>query len=106
MVTMNRDDYNIDRKTITGWETEAEERAYLKGRDDEERVLIDFIKNWNGNTNSHMGQLLHDKINMKITKHDMVECPSCRGFKIKLNQSPAGQQERCDECNGAGFIIT
>jgi hypothetical protein len=51
-----------DYKEITGFETPSELAAYEKGREHEEKTIVKFIENWNGETNSHLGQLLADKL--------------------------------------------
>ena len=44
--------------------------AYEKGRLHEETVLLKWIKDWDGSTNSAMGELLKDKFNqLNKTKH-------------------------------------
>lgn len=56
-----------DFKEVTGFDTQVELAAYEKGREDEKAVLIKFIKNWSGKTNSHVGQLLYSKfIELKL----------------------------------------
>lgn len=51
-------------KDITGFQTPAELTAYEKGRNDEEKVMVKFIGDWQPNeTNSVIGQLLADKNN-------------------------------------------
>ena len=50
-------------KEITGFQTPSELAAYEKGRNDEEKVMVKFIGDWQPNeTNSVLGQLLADKI--------------------------------------------
>lgn len=51
-----------DFKTITGFDTPAEFEAYEKGREHEEAVLLKFIENWKGETNSLLGGLLARKV--------------------------------------------
>ena len=46
----------------TGFYTLAEWSAYELGREHEQRVIIQFIKDWDGNTNSAAGQILNDKL--------------------------------------------
>ena len=51
-------------KEITGFQTPSELAAYEKGRNDEEKVMVKFIGDWQPNeTNSVIGQLLADKNN-------------------------------------------
>lgn len=61
--------YRVDpeMKKITGHDTLAEWAAYDLGREHMERVMIQFVEEWDGSTNSHFGELL-----MKKTKeiHD------------------------------------
>lgn len=45
-----------------GFKTDEELTAYEKGRSDEQKVLEEWIKKWNGETNSSLGKLLMDKI--------------------------------------------
>jgi hypothetical protein len=47
---------------ITGFRTLAEMAAYEKGQEHREAVLIGFIKEWDGSTNSIFGKILHDFI--------------------------------------------
>lgn len=47
---------------ITGFATLAEWRAYDLGKEHEELLFMRFIKNWNGTTNSQVGQALYDKM--------------------------------------------
>lgn len=49
-----------EHKKITGFNTPEESIAYDKGREDEETVLINWIINWDGSTNSRLGQILYD----------------------------------------------
>lgn len=48
-------------KEITGWNTPEEWCAYEKGRQDEADVIEEWIKNWDGTTNSAIGSLLIEK---------------------------------------------
>lgn len=48
-------------RKITGFNTPEERKAYEEGRDDEQKVLIDFIRNWKGATNSGLGEILYNK---------------------------------------------
>ena len=50
-----------DFKEVTGFNTPEELSAYEKGREHEGRVIVDWIKKWNGKTNSVMGQILYNK---------------------------------------------
>lgn len=59
----------LEHYKITGFDTPEEWRAYEKGRTDEETVLVDWIKKWNGGANSSLGKILHDKI-IELDKHD------------------------------------
>lgn len=43
-----------------GWNTDAEWLAYEKGREDEEKVLLEFVNKWDGKNNSAMGTSLHN----------------------------------------------
>lgn len=52
-----------EHKLITGWDTPEESYAYDKGRMDEESVIIKWIENWDGATNSSLGTLLIKKFN-------------------------------------------
>ena len=58
-----------DYKEITGFETPSELAAYEKGREHEQKTIVKFIENWNGETNSGLGQLLADKLKSN-TKND------------------------------------
>ena len=59
-----------DYKQVTGFNNPAELAAYEKGRLHEETVLLKWIKDWDGSTNSAMGELLKDKFNqLNKTKH-------------------------------------
>jgi hypothetical protein len=53
---------SLPAKGITGFNTMAEYEAYNKGRADEEKVILKFIEEWNGETNSEMGSLLASKL--------------------------------------------
>lgn len=48
-------------KKITGFDTPAERKAYEEGREDEAKVIFDFIRKWDGKTNSGLGEMLDDK---------------------------------------------
>lgn len=48
-------------KEAYGFDTAAEYTAYEKGRDDEQEVIVKWITEWDGSTNSSMGQILWDK---------------------------------------------
>ncbi len=47
---------------ITGFHTPEEWSAYMKGQENMESVIWQFINNWKGETNSRMGQLLAEKV--------------------------------------------
>jgi hypothetical protein len=51
-----------ENKEITGFWTVAEWAAYDQGREHGELIYYNFIKNWDGSTNSGMGQILNDLI--------------------------------------------
>ena len=46
-----------------GFKTDAEWLAYEKGKQDEETLILKFISEWNGETNSRLGELLTKKVN-------------------------------------------
>jgi hypothetical protein len=48
-----------DYKEITGFYSPAERLAYEQGRAHEEEVIFNYIKSWNGHTNSALGELLY-----------------------------------------------
>ncbi len=50
-----------EMKEITGFSTNEEYHAYEKGREDEQEVMMKFIENWDGSTNSAAGELLDKK---------------------------------------------
>ena len=50
------------------FETPAELEAYEKGREHEEKTIVNFIQNWNGETNSVIGKLLADKVQAENEK--------------------------------------
>lgn len=56
----NKESIFKDFKEVTGHNTPAELRAYEKGREDEASVYIDFIRKYEGNTNSVFGQAMKD----------------------------------------------
>jgi hypothetical protein len=49
-------------KALTGWNTFEENYAYDKGREDEQKVAIAWIEDWDGSTNSVMGRALFNKM--------------------------------------------
>jgi len=49
-------------KKVTGWDTREEWKAYEEGREDEQEVICEWIKNWDGSTNSQLGQILFSKM--------------------------------------------
>lgn len=49
---------------ITGFSTIAENEAYEQGRKHQAATYDKFIADWNGETNSVIGQLLYDKIKL------------------------------------------
>lgn len=51
-----------DIKEVTGFNTMAEYQAYTKGRGDEQTVIMKFIEEWDGSTNSAAGALLASKL--------------------------------------------
>lgn len=51
----------MSHKDITGFDTPEEFFAYESGRIHKEKMIIDFIKKWNGNTNSELGFILNKK---------------------------------------------
>ena len=55
-------------KEITGYNNPEEHAAYDKGREDEESVIVAWIKKWDGSTNSAMGELLDKKFKEITTK--------------------------------------
>jgi hypothetical protein len=65
---MNKEDH----KTITGWPTPEEYLAYEEGRRDEQEVMMDFIKKWDGYTNSSFGIAMSKKFN-ELYKESMIE---------------------------------
>jgi hypothetical protein len=50
-----------EHEKLTGFKTVEEAMAYDKGREDEQKVIFEWIKNWDFSTNSNAGQLLMDK---------------------------------------------
>lgn len=69
-------------KETTGFDTNAEFSAYQKGREDEQEVVFKWIENWDGSTNSAMGDLLSKKCKSEskivsdeeILKQAMIDC--------------------------------
>lgn len=57
-------DYNLFE--YTGFYTMAEAEAYDLGRNHEQKVMVKFVKDWDGKTNSAMGSLLMEAVK-KIT---------------------------------------
>jgi hypothetical protein len=49
-----------EHRKITGFDTLEEFIAYEKGYWDCQEVMIKFIENWDGNTNSSLGQILYN----------------------------------------------
>ena len=58
---MPSEEERAKNKTITGYETPAEFHAYQDGMDAEERVIVKFIEDWDGETNSELGKILMEK---------------------------------------------
>ena len=55
---------NVEKyKSVTGFNTPEEWNAYEKGKEDEEKIIIEWIKKWRGGINSSLGVLLHNKFN-------------------------------------------
>lgn len=52
---------------ITGHNSPKEYAAYEKGREDEQEVIMKWIEEWNGSSNSVMGALLKKKFNELFT---------------------------------------
>jgi hypothetical protein len=50
---------DADYKEITGFNSPTERLAYEQGRAHEEEVIFNYIKSWNGHTNSALGELLY-----------------------------------------------
>ena len=48
-------------KQITGWDTPEEMAAFEKGKEVEEAMIIRYIKEWQGETRSVLGQILSKK---------------------------------------------
>lgn len=53
---------HAEHQKITGHNTITESEKYDKGRDDEQEVVMEWIKNWDGSTNSALGTLLMKKL--------------------------------------------
>lgn len=53
---------NEEYKKMTGHSNIHEHIVYDKGREDEQTVILDWIKKWDGSTNSTLGQLLDTKM--------------------------------------------
>ena len=51
-----------EHKQITGFDTPAEYSAYCLGRHDEEMTIVEWIRKWDGSTNSQLGQILFSKM--------------------------------------------
>lgn len=49
---------NEEYLQITGFATPAEYQAYEIAREHEESTIVNFIEQWNGATNSYMGNVL------------------------------------------------
>lgn len=66
---VNEKNENIpaDFKQITGHNSPKEYAAYEKGREDEQEVIMKWIEEWNGSSNSVMGALLKKKFNELFT---------------------------------------
>jgi hypothetical protein len=58
----------LSSELITGFETPSELSAYEKGMEHEEKTIVKFIENWNGETNSVIGKLLADKVQAENEK--------------------------------------
>jgi len=50
-----------DFQKVTGFNSHEEMSAYENGRQDEESVICDWIKKWDGSTNSVLGEILKNK---------------------------------------------
>ncbi len=61
-----------DFKEVWGFDSPKELAAYEKGREHESATTLKWISDWDGGTNSGMGQILIDKYNQlfhdKFTK--------------------------------------
>lgn len=60
-----------EHEKITGWKTWEESYAYEKGREDEEIVMLKWIKSWDGSVNSGMGSILMKKFN-ELKNKDVI----------------------------------
>lgn len=57
---------HLQFKKITGFNNPEEQAAYNKGYEDAEDLMVQYITNYNGYTNSSFGQLIHDKVKESI----------------------------------------
>lgn len=90
----------LEHYKITGFNTPDEWRAYEKGRMDEQGVIFDWIKKWDGSTNSSAGKILSDKfaertnllendLEMAIIKIDAGQYGSAKNFINRyINSKP------------------
>lgn len=53
-----------------GFNTDEEWIAYEQGKEHQERLLIEFIENWNFSTNSRLSKVLFDKFN-EVESHSV-----------------------------------
>lgn len=95
-------------KEVTGFDTIEEHVAYMKGRHDEQEVVLSKIKNWDGSTNSRAGQLLHDKFGKELAdlraERDKLK-DECKDWKfahsilLAENERSKANSERLKEEN-------
>jgi hypothetical protein len=61
IVNERKDNIPADFKQVTGHNSPKEMIAYEKGREDEQEVIMKWIEQWDGSSNSAMGTLLKKK---------------------------------------------
>lgn len=92
-----------DIKEVTGFYTMAEYQAYTKGREDEEKVTMKFIEEWDGSTNSAAGALLASKMGIERSKntkaqdlpetvHDQIIANQLTGMSLEQAIYEAGRK--------------
>jgi hypothetical protein len=76
IVNERKDNIPADFKQVTGHNSPKEMIAYEKGREDEQKVISEWIEQWDGSSNSVMGALLKKKFDEKkdnVGVNDAIE---------------------------------
>lgn len=90
-----KEDYSTEYKEITGFNNGDLLEQYMKGREHEAETITKWIENWDGSTNSGMGELLTKKFKEQLFKQKL---------KINLNDYWWKCGDGC--CDNYGTITT